>query len=125
VNIPLGSATPPARQSGKPAPRAVKTAKAASVAPPRPLAVRTAPKAGRNAVQVVSSPVEADTRKKLDRMQRRFGPALQDGVEIRIIQAQVAGQKVYRGVVAGFATRREAHAFCQTLKQSGQDCVSW
>lgn len=114
-----------ARQKPKPEPQAAPPPKKAAAPPARPVPVRTVPKAGPNAVQVVSSPIEADTRKKLDRLQRRFGSALQQGVEIRVVQAQVGGQKVYRGVVAGFATRREAHVFCQTLKQSGQDCVSW
>lgn len=98
---------------------------AIAAAPARAVPIRTGAKAGHAAVQVVSSPVEADTRRKLDRLQRRFGPALQDGVQIRIVQAQVDGRTVYRGIVAGFGTPREAHAFCQTLKQGGQDCVSW
>ncbi|HKR88265.1 MAG TPA: surface-adhesin E family protein [Phenylobacterium sp.] len=114
-----------ARRNPKAEPQAAPPPKTSAAPPARPVPVRTAPKAGPNAVQVVSSPIEADTRKKLDRLQRRFGSALQQGVEIRVVQAQVGGQKVYRGVVAGFATRREAHVFCQTLKQSGQDCVAW
>jgi hypothetical protein len=31
---------------------------------------------------------------------------------------------VYRGVIAGFASREEAQAFCETLKRRGRDCLA-
>ena len=125
ARLTLPAPAPAARTKARPEPQAVSPRKPARAPPTHPAAVRTAAKAGPNAVQVVSSPNEADTRRKLDRLQRRYGAALQEGVEIRVVQAQIAGHKVYRGVVAGFATRREARTFCQILKQGGQDCVSW
>jgi hypothetical protein len=123
AHLTLPAQTPPrpkTRPDSAPPPKT-----AAAAAPARRLPIHAAAKAGANAVQVVSSPVETDTRRKLERLQRRFGPALQEGVEIRIVQAKVDGRTVFRGVVAGFDTRREARAFCQTLKQGGQDCVAW
>jgi len=123
AHLTLPAQTPPrpkTRPDSAPPPKT-----AAAAAPARRLPIHAAAKAGANAVQVVSSPVEIDTRRKLERLQRRFGPTLQEGVDIRIVQAKVDGRTVYRGVVAGFDSRREARAFCQTLKQGGQDCVSW
>ena len=99
----------------------------AKPAPEKPKPVKAAPPAptwgGHAAVQVVSSPDQAETKKKLASLQRRFGAALQ-GADTRVEAAQVNGRTVYRGVVAGFATRREAVAFCQTLKQDRQDCLA-
>lgn len=92
----------------------------ATTPPARPApAART----GHAAVQVVSSPLEAETRQRLASLQRRYGEALQ-GVEARVEPAQVRGRTVYRGVVAGFASRSDARAFCETLKQGGQDCLA-
>lgn len=125
ANLTLPAAPPPDPARAKPEPGPAPTQKKAAAPAARPIPIHTAAKAGPNAVQVVSSPVETDTRRKLERLQRRFGPALQEGVDIRIVQAKVDGRTVYRGVVAGFGTRREARAFCQTLKQEGQDCVAW
>jgi len=99
----------------------------AKPAPEKPRPVKAAPAAptwgGHAAVQVVSSPDQAETKKKLASLQRRFGAALQ-GADTRVESAQVNGRTVYRGLVAGFATRREAVAFCQTLKHERQDCLA-
>lgn len=78
---------------------------------------------GPHAVQVASSPVEADTRRNLDGLRRRFGDELA-GFETRIEPAQVRGRTVYRGLVAGFGGLDEARAYCQSLKRRGQDCLA-
>ena len=108
---PVQAAPPVRRQGAASAPDAARDAVARAPAPSR--------RGGRNAVQVVSSPAEADTRQALARLQRRFGE-----LETRIEPAQVRGRTVYRGVVAGFGSRADALAFCRTLQQSGHDCLA-
>ena len=80
------------------------------------------PKLGRAAVQLVSSPVEADTRQTLERLKRRHGELA--GMQARVETAQVGGRTVYRGVVAGFASRSDAQNFCRALTQRGQPCLA-
>jgi hypothetical protein len=73
--------------------------------------------------QVVSGFSEASSRRSLAQLRNRFGEAF-EGLETRVELAQVRGRTVYRGLVAGFASRAEAEAFCQTLKSGGQDCFA-
>lgn len=117
-------AAPPSRVS-EAAPAKPVLTPAAAEAPASPAPARPAPagRTGHAAVQVVSSPIEADTRQRLASLQRQYGEALQ-GAEARIEPAQVRGRTVYRGVVAGFASRSDARAFCETLKQGGQECLA-
>lgn len=74
-------------------------------------------------VQVVSSSDAADTRQTLARVRSRYAADLQ-GLETRVDPAQVRGRKVYRGVVAGFASSGAASEFCTTLKRDGRDCLA-
>ena len=114
------SAAAPPSETPKPPRPPPPAAAAAAAAKPKPAAPAMT---GHVAVQVVSSPVEAETRKKLAALQRKFGDTLR-GAETRVESAQVNGHTVYRGVIAGFATRGDARAFCQTLKQGGHDCMA-
>jgi hypothetical protein len=91
----------------------------ASAPPPPPTPARR----GHGSVQVVSSPVEADTRRGLERLHSRF-PEQLAGLDTRVEPAQVRGRTVYRGLVAGFASHAEAATFCRTLKSRGHDCVA-
>ena len=75
----------------------------------------------RGAVQVVSSPVEAETRETLKRLQRLFGLS---GYQTRIEPARVGGRTTYRGVISGFASRSDALSFCRKLAKRGQDCLA-
>jgi hypothetical protein len=77
---------------------------------------------GRAAVQVVSSPRPEETRQVLARLQDRFASAA--GLQTRVEPAQVRGRTVYRGVIAGFGSRDQAQAFCDTLKRQRQDCLA-
>lgn len=71
---------------------------------------------------MVSSLSQTETRQTLAGLQGRL--AQQDGLQPRIEPAQVRGRTVYRGVIAGFASREEAQAFCETLKRLGRDCLA-
>jgi hypothetical protein len=119
---------PPARPAhepqARPASRPIVQAAVAAAEPATSKVPSGAPsRGGRSAVQVISSPVEADTRRSLDGLRSRLGDRFA-GLEARIEPAQVRGHTVYRGVVAGFSTHAEAAAFCQTLKGKGQDCLT-
>lgn len=120
--VPLRPSLPPPQAPAPPA-----TPPTAARAPPRPTPAATPPAPprarGSASVQVVSSAAEADARQKLASLRRRFGGAL-EGIEARVEPARVQGRAVYRGVFTGFASRREALAFCQTLKKAGEDCLA-
>jgi hypothetical protein len=131
---------PPLRASAQTAQAAPKTTPAVTRAstPAAPAAAATAyrrdasaqasaapasDRPGRAAAQVVSSPVEADSRTALARLRGRYARAF-DGLDTRVQPAQVRGRTVYRGLVVGFASQAQAQAFCQTLKRGGQDCLA-
>lgn|GEM_PF-3247977 len=133
---PLGATTRRIAEAAKAAPRhpaaapvrsgAASTADGAArdtTAPPPARAAGAQPRRGRRSVQVVSSPVQAETRQTLARLKRRYGGTL-EGFETRVEQAQVQGRTVYRGVFAGFASRSDALGFCKTLQQAGQACLA-
>jgi hypothetical protein len=73
-------------------------------------------------VQVVSSPVEADTRRKLISLRAHYGEAM-TGLDTRIQSVPVHGETLYRGFVTGFSSRRQAVEFCNVLKRRGGDCL--
>jgi hypothetical protein len=120
-------AAPPASPSASaslspvPAPAAARTGAARNVAAEAPAAAEGA--RGRRAAQVVSSPVAAETERRLAALRTRFGPQLA-GLETRVEPAQVRGRTFYRGLVAGFASHDETAAFCAELKNRGQDCLA-
>jgi hypothetical protein len=93
-----------------------------SAPPPAAPSVAAAPRRGRGAAQVVSSPIEADAQRSLAALRARFSRDFA-GLETRIEPAQVRGRTVYRGIVAGFASHDEAAAFCAALKRHGADCL--
>jgi hypothetical protein len=111
---PRPGASPPTTQSAARTPQKA-IAQAPAGTPPE--------RRGHGAVQVVSSPVEADTRRWLAALRSRSSAQLAN-LETRIEPAQVRGRTVYRGVVTGFASRSAAEAFCQALKTRGQDCLA-
>jgi hypothetical protein len=117
---PASQSPPPPAPPKAGAQAATAAARDASTAAPGTLAP---PRRGDRAVQVVSSPVEADARRSLAGLRSRFGDKLA-GLETRVAPAQVRGRTVYRGFVAGFATHDEAKAFCQALKPEGQACLA-
>jgi cell division protein FtsN len=92
----------------------------------RPTLVRRAPEpkagASRVTVQVISSPDPDEARARLERINTRFHAAM-EALSTRVEPATVRGRPVYRGMVAGFASRAEAAAFCETLKSAGQACL--
>jgi hypothetical protein len=106
-----------------PAPAAARTGAARNAVAEAPAAAPAEGARGRRAAQVVSSPVAAETERRLAALRTRFGPQLA-GLETRIEPAQVRGRTVYRGLVAGFASRDETAAFCAELKSRGQDCLA-
>lgn len=108
----------PARPAATPPPPA---APAASTFAREVVASAPARSTSKAAVQVVSSPQEADTRRALKALQE--GDRLQ-GLQPRIEPARVRGQTVYRGLIAGFASRAEAQAFCTQLIRRGHDCLT-
>jgi hypothetical protein len=114
-------ASPPARAAGPrpaarpagPAPVAGRNAKGPAVPAPA--------RGAKGAVQVVSSPDEAETRATLKRLHKRFGLT---GYQTRVEAAKIGGRTTYRGVITGFASRSDALGFCRTLQKRGVDCLA-
>ena len=103
-------------------PRAAPSAAAASRdAVAKEPALPAPARGGKGAIQVVSSPDEAETRATLSRLKRRYGL---NGYPTKVEPANVGGRTTYRGVIAGFASRSDALSFCRTLEKRGQDCLA-
>jgi hypothetical protein len=112
----------PGPRAPAPAPRKTEPAPVRQAASPAPPPPRAAAVDASVAAQVISSTLAQDSRRGLEALRRRFPDAFA-GRSARIEPAQVRGRTVYRGLVAGFGSRRDAAAFCRLLKQNGQDCL--
>jgi hypothetical protein len=116
---PVATAAAPAPKA-RPAPvKPAASPKAEAPAPPRaapPVAAAAKPAPGpgpgKYVAQVMSSPDEAEARRRLRAVQSKA--SLPAGVAGRVVKAQVAGKTVFRVQFAGFRSSSDAQAFCRS-----------
>lgn len=76
---------------------------------------------GAHALQIGASPSLADAQGLLGRFRKKFGADL-GGLVTEVEPAQVDGKTVNRVLLSGFASPKEASAFCRTLTATRQAC---
>ncbi len=102
---------------------AVKPAEPPVVAPAAPVSVplAAAAPAGVFSVQLAAFETEQAAEQDWGKMAEKM-PSFFNGHRPDVVRAELAGRTVYRLRTGGFATRADASAFCDEVRNKGGDC---
>ena len=77
----------------------------------------------RYAVQVAASVAEGEARKAALSFESKYQSEIEAGLELKVAPATPGRVRVFRVLVEGFGSERQAHVFCDMLKAGGDDCI--
>jgi hypothetical protein len=95
------------------------------LATPAPAAVTAAMRdhGSEIAVQIAATQSEDSAYRAIAAFRQKHRRALVGGLETAVEPATLKGAPVFRALVRGFATRRDANRFCAAVKAGGGDCI--